>query len=174
MYSKTLLKVPSNNPQPGKAIGCGLRAAPEEAAAGRRETLAPGDNAAGAAPQLPWGCEHGTVKRSAGLPSQAVLPASSGPAPAPGGGGQGTEVAWGAATTRPAPGGELAPGPRARPGGTSLSQEPVAKRSGGWSAAAGRGRQRVRLIFCDTNLALTSSMAAPAPRPLPPAPRHAR
>lgn len=42
---------------------------------------------------------------------------------------------------------------------TSLSQEPVAKRSGGCSAAAGRGRHRALLIFCDTNRAHTSSMA---------------
>lgn len=58
---------------------------------------------------------------------------------------------------------------------TSLSQEPVAKRSGGWSAAAGRGRHRALLIFCDTNLAHTSSMAAALRLPPPPpAPPHAR
>lgn len=65
------------------------------------------------------------------------------------------------------------PGRPAGPPATSLSQEPVAKRSGGWSAAAGSGRQRVLLIFCDTNLAHTSSMAAPAARRLPPAPPRA-
>lgn len=37
--------------------------------------------------------------------------------------------------------------------GTSLSQEPVAKVSAVCRLPGGNGRQRVLLIFCDTNLA---------------------
>lgn len=42
---------------------------------------------------------------------------------------------------------------RAGSGGTSLSQEPVAKVSTVCRLPGGTGRQRVLLIFCDTNLA---------------------
>lgn len=89
-FTRKLFKAPSNKPQPGQGLGCGLRTAPEEAAAGRREALAQGDNAAerrgGPTASLGTRARHGQVKGGTAEPCSAhgqLRPRS----PSPSGGG---------------------------------------------------------------------------------------